>query len=97
MQGREDYPVVHVSWDDAVAYAAWAGKRLPTDVDCHDWKELECLMGWAQSFEPLSEEENAKVLALGKSTRGAGVNSTVPPIRPSSCCEASYLNVVANQ
>mgnify|MGYP000333175921 CR=1 FL=1 len=33
LEGREEYPVVHVAYEDAAAYAAWRGRRLPGEAE----------------------------------------------------------------
>jgi gamma-glutamyl hercynylcysteine S-oxide synthase len=57
-KGEENFPVVFVSWEDAQAYAAWCGKRLPTEVEWQYAGQTSALNEWPwKQLKPVTRKE----------------------------------------
>ena len=61
IEGRDDHPVVHISYEDALAYCEWAGRRLPTEAEWElaaHGKDLEGTFTWGDNIELLPQKAN---------------------------------------
>jgi gamma-glutamyl hercynylcysteine S-oxide synthase len=67
--GMENHPVIYVSYEDAMAYAGWAGKRLPTEIEWQYAAQTSNLNEWPwKQIKPVTRKEEVITETLTTTT-----------------------------
>lgn len=61
IEGKDNYPVVHIAFEDALAYCKWANRRLPTEAEWESAAQgnlIDAVYTWGNNPEFLNKNAN---------------------------------------
>jgi formylglycine-generating enzyme required for sulfatase activity len=61
IEGQDNYPVVHIAYEDALAYCKWANRRLPTEAEWESAAQgtnVDAIFTWGNNAEYLNQKAN---------------------------------------